>query len=62
MKHHPTPKKKKQGCAALCGVGMFGILLLAAGSLYTPYPIELARLLLGKEEPKSPVVKPEPKP
>lgn len=36
------------------GVGLLGVMLLAAGSLYTPYPIELVKTLVGTTEPPKP--------
>lgn len=66
MKHHHTPKRKKMGCLPLFGGGVLAVLVLAAGSLYTPYPAELARLLLGREkvvkEPSAPKPVKEEKP
>lgn len=48
MKHQSLLKKK--GCLSLFGGGVLGVLILAAGSLYTPYPVELARLILGGQK------------
>lgn len=57
MKHHHTPKRKKMGCLPLFGGGVLALLVLAAGSLYTPYPAELVRVLQGRDkEAKKPQV------
>lgn len=44
------------------GVGLLGVMLLAAGSLYTPYPIELVKTLVGTTEPPKPEPTPKPEP
>lgn len=75
MKHHHTPKKRKIGCLPLFGGGLLAVLVLAAGSLYTPYPLALVRVLKGGDkvekapEPVSPAApqaqkpeSPEPEP
>ena len=52
-----SPNKKK-GFRTWFGWGLLGVLALAAGSLYTPYPLQLARFCLSSPEPQKPVAQP----
>lgn len=52
-----SPNKKK-GFRTWFGWGLLGVLALAAGSLYTPYPLQLARFCLSSPEPHKPVAQP----
>lgn len=58
MKH--TSPKKKMGCLPWFGAGLLGIFFLAVGSLYTPYPIELVKIIRNKPEPAKKQPKPTP--